>query len=259
MLNIAPDDFFKTKLTIPGCAEEQKRIGEVFTLLDNLLTLHQRKYDRLVNLKKALLQKMFPKEGETVPEMRFEGFTEDWEQREFNELFKEKREKTTTENEDELLSCAITGMYLNTELFSHFRGSSNIGYIKVKLNDLILSAQNLHLGNANVNLRFEHGIISPAYKVYELQNCTPTFIQAWVKKDSTKRFFLNATTEGASQCRKNIEWEELGKQKIPVPAIAEQQKLGEFFYSLDNLLTLHQRKLERLKHLKQAYLQKMFV
>ena len=67
-----------------------------------------------------------------------------------------------------MLSCAIDGMYLNSELFSHFRGSSNIGYLKVKKNDLILSAQNLHLGNCNVNLRFEHGIISPAYKVMSL-------------------------------------------------------------------------------------------
>ena len=134
-------------------------------------------------------------------------------------------------------------MYLNSELFSHFRGSSNIGYLKVKKNDLILSAQNLHLGNCNVNLRFEHGIISPAYKVYELVGCNPLFMQAWVKKDSTKDFFLKASTEGASVCRKNIVWEELYKQELPVPSIEEQTKVGEYFNSLDHLITLHQRKL----------------
>ena len=109
---------------------------------------------------------------------------------------------------------------------------------------MILSAQNLHLGNANVNLRFEHGIISPAYKVYDLNNCNPEFVQSWVKKDDTKKFFLAATTEGASQCRKNIEWETLGKQTISMPSLDEQKRVGSFFSHLDNLITLHQRKLE---------------
>ena len=176
------------------------------------------------------------------PKIRFQGYTEDWEQRKLGELLNETRNKTTVENEDTLLSCAIDGMYLNSELFSHFRGSSNIGYLKIKKNDLILSAQNLHLGNCNVNLRFEHGIISPAYKVYELAECDPLFMQAWVKKDTTKDFFLRASTEGASVCRKNIVWEELYKQVLPVPMIAEQEKIGLFFSTLDHLITLHQYK-----------------
>ena len=112
---------------------------------------------------------------------------------------------------------------------------------KVKKNDLILSAQNLHLGNCNVNLRFEHGIISPAYKVYELVDCNPLFMQAWVKRDSTKNFFLRASTEGASVCRKNIVWEELYKQELLVPDIEEQKKIGAYFDYLDHLITLHQR------------------
>ena len=157
-----------------------------------------------------------------------------------------------------MLSCAIDGMYLNSELFSHFRGSSNIGYLKVKKNDLILSAQNLHLGNCNVNLRFEHGIISPAYKVYELVDCNPLFIQAWVKQDSTKDFFLKASTEGASVCRKNIVWEELYEQTVSVPEIKEQEKIGYYFRSLDYLITLHQRKCDETKQLKKFMLQKMF-
>jgi len=184
--------------------------------------------------------------------------TDTWEQRKFGSLLEETRNKTTVEDEDTLLSCAIDGMYLNSELFSHFRGSSNIGYLKVKKNDLILSAQNLHLGNCNVNLRFEHGIISPAYKVYELVGCNPLFMQAWVKKDSTKDFFLKASTEGASVCRKNIVWEELYKQELPVPSIEEQTKVGEYFNSLDHLITLHQRKCDETKKLKKFMLQKMF-
>lgn len=238
--------------------DEQQKIGEYFSNLDHLITLHQRKCEQTKELKKFMLQKMFPKKGEKNPEIRFPGFTDDWEQRELGELLNETRNKTTVEDEDTLLSCAIDGMFLNSELFSHFRGSSNIGYLKVKKNDLILSAQNLHLGNCNVNLRFEHGIISPAYKVYELIECNPLFMQAWVKQDKTKDFFLKASTEGASVCRKNIIWEELYKQKLPVPKVIEQQKIGEYFSNLDNIITLHQRKCEQLKELKKFMLQNMF-
>ena len=236
---------FSTLSIIPATFpnyEEQQKIGQYFSNLDHIITLHQRKCDETKKLKKFMLQKMFPKKDEKKPEIRFAGFTDDWEQRKFGSLLKETREKTKIENEDTLLSCAIDGMYLNSELFSHFRGSSNIGYLKVKKNDLILSSQNLHLGNCNVNLRFEHGIISPAYKVYELVACDPLFIQAWVKQDSTKDFFLNASTEGASVCRKNIVWNELYKQTLPIPKIKEQEQIGKYFNELDNLITLHQRK-----------------
>lgn len=208
--------FSKMEFMVPS-EEEQQQIGQYFSNLDHLITLHQRKL--FLNFAKR----------------------NDWEQRKFGSLLKEIREKTKIENEDTLLSCAIDGMYLNSELFSHFRGSSNIGYLKVKKNDLILSAQNLHLGNCNVNLRFEHGIISPAYKVYELVTCDPFFIQAWVKQDSTKDFFLNASTEGASVCRKNIVWEELYKQTLPIPKLKEQEQIGQYFNELDNLITLHRR------------------
>ena len=176
------------------------------------------------------------------PAIRFAGFTEAWEQRKFIDLFVEKREKTEYENEDTLLSCAINGIFLNSELFGHFRGSSTVGYLRVNKNDLILSAQNLHLGNANVNLRFEHGIISPAYKVYRLNGSNPRFVHTWVKMDDTKNFFLSATTEGASQCRKNIEWETLKKQTLLFPSLKEQDKIGKYFEHYDNLITLHQRK-----------------
>ena len=192
------------------------------------------------------------------PAIRFAGFTDAWEQRKFIDLFVEKREKTEYENEDTLLSCAINGIFLNSELFGHFRGSSTIGYLRVNKNDLILSAQNLHLGNANVNLRFEHGIISPAYKVYHLNCSNPRFVHTWVKMDDTKNFFLSATTEGASQCRKNIEWETLEKQTLLFPSLKEQDKIGKYFEYYDNLITLHQRKYDKLVNVKKAMLEKMF-
>ena len=223
------DNIINANINLPSNLEQDK-IGSIFENIDNLITLHQRKV-----FSKNIIFKNIKFGGlETKNNIS-------WEQRKFEDAFIERREKTVTENEDTLLSCAINGMFLNSELFGHFRGTTTIGYLKVKKNDLILSAQNLHLGNANVNLRFEHGIISPAYKVYDLNNCEPEFVQAWVKKEDTKNFFLAATTEGASQCRKNIEWDTLGKQTICMPAIKEQATIGSFFKCVDNLITLHQR------------------
>ena len=246
-------------LTISTSIGEQEIIAKFFILFEKLITLHQRKLEHLNLKKKALFQKLFPKNGERYPELRFPGFTDAWEQRKFKDLFIERREKTIRENEETLLSCAITGIYLNSELFSHFRGSSTIGYLKIKKYDLILSAQNLHLGNANINLSFDKGMISPAYKVFELKSIDPYFINAWVKKDSTKNFFLKATTEGASQCRKNIEWDVLLNQEIPVPNKLEQRTIGRFINNIDMIITLHQRKLEHLQLQKKALLQQMFV
>ena len=255
---LSMENIRKFEICLPKNRDEQDKLSEFFDGIDNLITLHQRKLEGLRILKKSMLQKMFPSEGYNVPEVRFPGFTAAWEQRKFGDLLDETREKTTTEDEDTLISCAINGMFLNSELFDHFRGSSNIGYLKIKKNDLILSAQNLHLGNCNVNLRFDHGIISPAYKVYRLVDCNPLFMQAWVKRDSTKLFFLRATTEGASVCRKNIVWDTLYKQTLWVPCIKEQIKIGEFFAKLDNAITLHQRKCDDLQKLKKALLQQMF-
>ncbi len=202
-----------TEFAVPVSQEEQEKIGEYFSSLDHLITLHQRKCEQTKNLKKYMLQKMFPQNGAKVPEIRFNGFTHDWEQR---------------------------------KLVVYFEVSS-LKRIE------ILSAQKVMFN------RFEHGIISPAYKVYELVGCNPLFMQAWVKKDSTKDFFLKSSTEGASVCRKNIVWEELYKQELPVPSIEEQTKVGEYFYSLDHLITLHQRKCDELKKMKKFMLQNMFI
>lgn len=258
VVHLHNSDLQEVNLIFP-LLNEQKEISTLFEKMDNIITLHQRKLEHLNLKKKALLQKLFPKNGERYPELRFPGFTDAWEQRKFKDLFKERREKTIKENEETLLSCAITGIYLNSELFSHFRGSSTIGYLKIKKYDLILSAQNLHLGNANINLFFEKGMISPAYKVFELKSIDPYFVNAWVKQDATKNFFLKATTEGASQCRKNIEWDVLLNQEITVPNNLEQITIGKFINKFDRIITLHQRKLDHLQLQKKALLQQMFV
>lgn len=197
-------------------------------------------------------------EKKNVPKVRFEKNTSNWSPIEFGKLISEYSEKTTVENEDVLLSCAIEGMFLNSELFSHQRGSSNIGYQKIKKGDLILSAQNLHLGNANVNLRFQHGIVSPAYKVYDIVGCKPEFLYVWVKRDFAKDFFLQATTAGASLCRKNIEWETLYRQKLLLPEPIEQDKIGKLIIELEQTVSGKNEKLCKLQALKASMLEKMF-
>lgn len=174
-------------------------------------------------------------------------------------MIKEYRHRTSVENEDVLLSSAINGMFLNTELFGHQRGKSNIGYLKIDYGTLILSAQNLHLGNANVNLRFEHGIISPAYKTYHITNCNVFFMAQWIKREETNQFFYDSTTVGASQCRRNVDWNALYEQRILLPHIEEQQKIADFLSAYDEAISYAKQELDKWKELKKGLLQQMFV
>ena len=240
--------------------DEQKAIGAYFQYLESMIQSTTKKIESLKQVKVASLQAMFPQEGETTPRIRFKGFEGEWNCVEFGSIITECLDKTTIEDEDILLSSAIDGVYLNSELFGHFRGKSNIGYRKLKKNMLILSAQNLHLGNANVNLRFEHGIVSPAYKIYYIHDCNPELLSHWIKREETKKFFLDATTAGASACRKNIVWEDLYKQTLYLPKDElEQQKLASYLTSLTNQITLQTKRLEKLKQIKSACLDNMFV
>ena len=195
---------------MPNDLSEKAEIGKYMNTLNHLITLHQRKLEKLKELRKGVMQKLFSQEvrfkaddGSEFPE---------WEKKPFGDVVSEFKVKTKVEDEDTLLSCAINGMFLNSELFGHQRGQSNIGYLKIKKGTLILSAQNLHLGNANVNLRFEHGIISPAYKTYDIVGCSAEYMSQWAKCDMTKQFFYNATTVGASECRRNVDWNMLYSQ-----------------------------------------------
>ena len=106
----------------------------------------------------------------------------------------------------------------------------------------MLSTQNLHLGNANVNLRFEHGMVSPAYKTYDISGCSIDLMAQWIKSDAAKRFFYNATTVGASVCRRNVEWDTLYEQLLFLPSLSEQEKIA-------NLLTLLSNRIEKQRQL----------
>lgn len=256
--SISFEEFSNMDFLFPSY-EEQKAIATFFRRLDAQIALRKDQFERLQQVKSACLESMFPRGAESAPPIRFKGFNDEWITVRFGDMIKECLDKSTVEDEDILLSSSIEGMFLNSELFGHQRGRSNIGYRKLRKNMLVLSAQNLHLGNANVNLRFEHGLVSPAYKIYDIFNCSPNFMYHWIKRDQTKKFFLDATTAGASLCRKNIVWNDLYNQNLQIPStIEEQEKIGSFFHSLDKQLSTEQNKLNQLKQMKSACLRSMF-
>lgn len=236
---------------------EQRKIAEFLSTIDTVIGKQRATVSAWEKRKKGVMQKLFSQEvrfkaddGSDFP---------DWEEKPFGDVVSEFKVKTNVEDEDTLLSCAINGVFLNSELFGHQRGQSNIGYLKIKKGTLILSAQNLHLGNANVNLRFDHGIISPAYKTYDVIGCTEEYMSQWVKWDMTKQFFYNATTVGASECRRNVDWNLLYSQLFAVPCLAEQQKIADSLSSLDDVIEKQKATLAAWEELKKGLLQQMFV
>jgi len=195
---------------------------------------------------------------EKRPKLRFPGFDEPWKATAFGELVHEFSDRTKEEDEDTLLSAAIEGMFLNTELFGHQRGASNKGYKKIKYGTMVLSTQNLHLGNANVNQRFEHGMVSPAYKTYDITGCSVDLIAQWIKSEAAKRFFYNATTVGASVCRRNVEWDTLYEQPLYLPCLDEQEKVARFLSLVSERISKQQQFVTALKKYKRGVLSAAF-
>ena len=249
-------EFAKSVVKLPSLPEQQK-IADFLSTIKTVIAKQKETVSAWEERKKGMMQKLFSQEvrfkaddGSDFPE---------WKKKPFGDIVSEFKVKTKVENEDTLLSCAINGVFLNSELFGHQRGQSNIGYLKIKKGTLILSAQNLHLGNANVNLRFEHGIISPAYKTYDIVGCSAEYMSQWVKWDMTKQFFYNATTVGASECRRNVDWNMLYSQLFAVPCLAEQQKIADCLSSLDDVIEKQKATLAAWEELKKGLLQQMFV
>ena len=195
---------------------------------------------------------------EKRPKLRFPGFDEPWKATAFGDIVHEFSNRTKVEDEDVLLSAAIEGMFLNTELFGHQRGASNKGYKKIKYGTMVLSTQNLHLGNANVNQRFEHGMVSPAYKTYDISGCSIDLIAQWIKSDAAKRFFYNATTVGASVCRRNVEWDTLYGQSLFLPSLPEQEKIANLLTLLSNRIEEQRQLIIALKKYKRGVFEAVF-
>ncbi|EGP5257775.1 restriction endonuclease subunit S, partial [Enterococcus faecium] len=248
-------EFLKLNLNVPYDIEEQKKIGTFFKQLDDTIALHQRKLDLLKETKKGFLQKMFPKNGAKVPEIRFPGFTEDWEQRKLGEMVKQFSIKSKKEDEYTVLSSTNSGMEIRDGRVS---GTSNLGYKIVEDGDLVLSPQNLWLGNININ-DIGKGLVSPSYKTFKFTNINSAFLKPQLHTSKMLEEYKNSSTQGASIVRRNLELDSFYQIPMLVPTTEEQSKLGVFFESMDNTITLHQRELDSLKEMKKSLLQQMFV
>ena len=234
---------------------EQEKIGTYFAKLDNLITLHQRKRDSLKQVKKYMLQKMFPKQGEKVPEIRFKGFTDDWEQRKFGEIFQEYSEK----KHDELPPLMImqgSGTILRdkSDRNLQYDKSSLSSYKMVKKNDFIVHLRSFEGGLEKAN---SEGIISPAYHTFHGDNTDTRFYYPFFRSQHFIDVLLKPHVYGIRD-GKSIDINGMKTIKIPVPSYEEQQKIGNYIELMDNLITFHQRKSDSLKEIKKFMLQNMF-
>ena len=188
------------------------------------------------------------------PELRFAEFKDDWEQRKLGKILVEFTNKSTKENEYTVISSTNTGMEVRDGRVS---GASNIGYKIIEDGDLVLSPQNLWLGNININ-DIGVGLVSPSYKTFKFKGIKGQFIKPILRTSKLLEEYKNASTQGASVVRRNLELESFYQIMIYVPNSIEQTKIGNYFSNLDNLISLHQRELELLKQNKKRMLKKMF-
>jgi len=192
--------------------------------------------------------------SKNIPKLRFDIFTDSWEKRKFGDVLKEFSIKSKTEDEHRILSSTNSGMEFREGRVS---GTSNLGYKIIKNGDLVLSPQNLWLGNININ-NIGKGLVSPSYKTFKFINIDSSFINPQLRTQKMLEEYKNSSTQGASVVRRNLEIDSFYQIPIFVPTISEQIKIGSFFRQLDRTITLHQRKLDLLKEQKKGFLQKMF-
>nr|WP_242668627.1 restriction endonuclease subunit S [Bifidobacterium longum] len=244
LLNIAPDDFFDTMVSLPESQAEQQTIGAFFSRLDSLITLHQRKYDKLVIFKKSMLEKMFPKDGESVPEIRFAGFTDPWEQRKLGELSSEFQSGDFISAE-EILGSGPYPVYGGNGLRGYAKQYNHDGFYA------LIGRQGALCGNVNTAVGkayfTEHAVAVKANFLHDTR-----FLAHLLGCMDLGRYSGQSAQPGlAVGVLKEVE--------TTVPSKAEQQAIGSFFSRLDSLITLHQRKLELLQNIKKSLLDKMFV
>ena len=240
------------------CKSEQKVIGQFFNHLDDLITLHQRKYDKLVIFKKSMLEKMFPKDGESVPEIRFAGFTDPWEQRKASEVFQIVDDRghptlpvlSATQNQG-MIYRDDSGRYIGHD------ESNEIGYKRVLPGDFVVHLRSFQGGFAHSQYE---GITSPAYTVFRAKEPTSHSDRFWKHWFMSEHFIagLSTVTYGIRDGR-SISVDEFMNTFLAFPAVEEQAAISRLLDYLDDLITLHQRKLELLRNIKKSLLDKMFV
>lgn len=245
--------------------EEQNKISEFLVEFDNLITLHQRKYDKLVIIKKSMLAKMFPKEGANVPEIRFAEFTDIWKQKKLGEIANKVTEKNDNQQFIETFTnSAEFGIISQRDFFDYdISNVENINkYYVVKAEDFVYNPRIstfAPLGPINRNKLGRTGVMSPLYTVFRTHDIDNAFLEQYFKSTYWYSFMnLNGDT-GARADRFSIKDSVFLEMPIPYPDSNEQLKIGEYLTNLDNLIALHQHELEKLKNIKTALLEKMFV
>lgn len=245
--------------------EEQRKIGQFFDSLDTLITLHQRKYEKLVNIKKSMLDKMFPKNGASVPEIRFKGFTDPWEQRKLSDIVEKVTEKNAgLQYIETFTNSAEFGIISQRDFFDHdiSKIGSLDGYYVVHNEDFVYNPRisvTAPVGPINRNKLGRTGVMSPLYTVFRPHDIDTTYLEHFFKSGYWHSFMNFNGDSGARSDRFSIKDSVFFEMPIPTPDIEEQKKIGEFLTQLDTLITLHQRKLEKLQNIKKSCLEKMFV
>ena len=246
-------------LSVP-CLAEQKKIGAYFTNLDNLITLHQRECDALQKFKKSMLQKMFPQNGESVPEIRFAGFTDAWEQRKLGDIV------TVYDGVHQTPNYQTSGvMFLSVENIATLKSNKFISFEDFKRdykvypqrNDILMTRIG-DVGTTNVVTDNDVKAYYVSLALLKYKETNPFFLSSAIQSDFVQKGLSNRTLKTAIPMK--INKDEIGQVDVMLPTSAdEQDKIGSFFSQLDTLITLHQRKLETLQKMKKSLLQKMFV
>lgn len=263
VLSLSKTNVQKTTVKYPKDKAEQQKIADCLRRIDTLITLHQRKYEKLVNIKKSMLDKMFPKNGASVPEIRFKGFTDLWEQRKISELAEKTYGGGTPTTSNEAFwngnipwiqsSDIVDGKLMGVEPRKYITQTGlNNSATQLVPKDSIAIITRVGVGKL-AYMPFSYSTSQDFLSLSKL-NTEPFFtVYACYKKLQSE---LN-TVQGTSI--KGITKDELLAKTISVPVYSEQKQIGSFFTQLDTLITLHQRKLEKLQNIKKSCLEKMFV
>lgn len=241
--------------------EEQQRIGHFLRGIDNLITLHQRKFEKLTNVKKSMLEKMFPQNGCSYPEIRFKGFTDAWEQRKFSEITFLSGEKNR-ENLP-LESYSITnesGFVPQDEKFENggtMREANKRMYYIVSPNSFAYNPARINVGSIGYQNTGKNVIVSSLYEIFKTSDdVDDRLLWHWFKSPDFQKLIWQLQEGGV---RLYFYYDKLCMGEVSLPSLEEQRKIGKFFDTLDNLITLHQRELEKLQNIKKSMLEKMFV
>ena len=243
--------------------EEQRKIGKLFDTLDHLITLHQRKFDKLQVLKKAMLEKMFPKNGSSVPEIRFKGFTDAWEQRKLGEILQERNTRTSDFESNPLYSLTIeSGVTPKTDRYerSSLVTKTEDLFKTVKPNEFVTNPMNLRFGALGYNKNAFTVSVSGYYDVFSIDDdkCSG-FWNAYFKTPTAMNIFDNAAT-GSLIEKRRVKYSTLQQLAFYMPNdLSEKAEIGKYMDTFDHLITLHQRELEKLQNIKKSMLEKMFV